>query len=210
MYPASAAGAQRCRRARTIIQQRYASARSRRCPSSDAERPAKRRRGDEVDARAIQPPPMRAPGSPGALMKPAAVHGRPALDAREARSHGRQLRAKRLLRPSDLGERRPRRLDPAATLPRAQLLPELEEFDFFHNADSEPPIPLSGDLEPLRRCSLASRPRRRASRRAPRVPPGEREPCIRQRRTRSSATTRTARRFPSSSTSRLAARDRGA
>ena len=33
---------------------------------------------------------------------------------------------------------------------RAQLLPELEELDFFHNADSEPPIPLSGDLAPLR------------------------------------------------------------
>ena len=74
-----------------------------------------------------------------------------ALDAREARSHGRQLRQSGYcVLPSfvsgDLDAWIRRR-----HLPRElSFYPNWKSSDFFHNADSEPPIPLSGDLEPLR------------------------------------------------------------
>ena len=74
-----------------------------------------------------------------------------ALDAREARSHGRQLRQSGYcvlpnLVSGDLDAWIRRR-----HLPRElSFYPNWKSSDFFHNADSEPPIPLSGDLEPLR------------------------------------------------------------
>ena len=77
-----------------------------------------------------------------------AVH---ALDARAARSHGRQLRQSGYcvlanLVSGDLDAWIRRR-----HLPRElSFYPNWKSSDFFHNADSEPPIPLSGDLEPLR------------------------------------------------------------
>ena len=73
------------------------------------------------------------------------------LDAREARSHGRQLRQSGYcvlpsLVSGDLDAWIRRR-----HLPRElSFYPNWKSSDFFHNADSEPPIPLSGDLEPLR------------------------------------------------------------
>ena len=109
-------------------------------PSSDAERPVKRRRGDEVDARDTAADEARPPSM--------AVR---ALDAREARSHGRQLRQSGYcvlptLVTGDLDAWIRRR-----HLPRElSFYPNWKSSDFFHNADSEPPIPLSGDLEPLR------------------------------------------------------------
>ena len=95
-------------------------------PSSDEERPAKRL----------------CAGAPSMAVR--------ALDAREARSHGRQLKQGGYcvlpnLVTGDLDawiRRRP--------LPRElSFYPNWKSSDFFHNADSEPPIPLSGDLEPL-------------------------------------------------------------
>ncbi len=74
-----------------------------------------------------------------------------ALDARETRSHGRQLRQSGYcvlpnLVTGDLDAWIRRR-----HLPRElSFYPNWKSSDFFHNADSEPPIPLSGDLEPLR------------------------------------------------------------
>ena len=109
-------------------------------PKSDAERPAKRRRGDEVDARDTAADEARPPSM--------AVRS---LDAREARSHGRQLRQSGYcvlpsLVSGDLDAWIRRR-----HLPRElSFYPNWKSSDFFHNADSEPPIPLSGDLEPLR------------------------------------------------------------
>jgi hypothetical protein len=109
-------------------------------PSSDAERPVKRRRGDEVDARDTAADEARPPSM--------AVRS---LDAREARSHGRHLRQSGYcvlpsLVSGDLDAWIRRR-----HLPRElSFYPNWKSSDFFHNADSEPPIPLSGDLEPLR------------------------------------------------------------
>ena len=110
-------------------------------PSSDAERPVKRRRGDEVDAR----------DTAADEARPAPSMAARSLDAREARSHGRQLRQSgycvlpRLVS-GDLDAWIRRR-----HLPRElSFYPNWKSSDFFHNADSEPPIPLSGDLEPLR------------------------------------------------------------
>ena len=74
-----------------------------------------------------------------------------ALDARDARSHGRQLKQSGYcvlpsLVTGDLDAWIRRR-----HLPRElSFYPNWKSSDFFHNADSEPPIPLSGDLEPLR------------------------------------------------------------
>ena len=74
-----------------------------------------------------------------------------ALDAREARSHGRKLKQSGYcvlpsLVTGDLDAWIRRR-----HLPRElSFYPNWKSSDFFHNADSEPPIPLSGDLEPLR------------------------------------------------------------
>ncbi len=108
-------------------------------PSSDEERPAKRCRGDEVDARDTAADEARPPSM--------AVR---ALDARAARSHGRQLRQSGYcvlanLVSGDLDAWIRRR-----HLPRElSFYPNWKSSDFFHNADSEPPIPLSGDLEPL-------------------------------------------------------------
>ena len=83
-------------------------------------------------------------------MRRRAVHGRrPSTPA--ARSHGRQLRQSGYcVLPSfvsgDLDAWIRRR-----HLPRElSFYPNWKSSDFFHNADSEPPIPLSGDLEPLR------------------------------------------------------------
>jgi hypothetical protein len=110
-------------------------------PSSDAERPAKRRRGDEVDARDTAADEARH--APSMAVR--------SLDAREARSHGRQLRQSGYcvlpsLVSGDLDAWIRRR-----HLPRElSFYPNWKSSDFFHNADSEPPIPLSGDLEPLR------------------------------------------------------------
>ncbi len=73
------------------------------------------------------------------------------LDAREARSHGRQLKQSGYcvlpsLVTGDLDAWIRRR-----HLPRElSFYPNWKSSDFFHNADSEPPIPLSGDLAPLR------------------------------------------------------------
>ena len=110
-------------------------------PSSDAERPAKRRRGDEVDARDTAADEARH--APSMAVR--------SLDAREARSHSRQLKQSGYcVLPSfvtgDLDAWIRRR-----HLPRElSFYPNWKSSDFFHNADSEPPIPLSGDLEPLR------------------------------------------------------------
>ena len=74
-----------------------------------------------------------------------------AVDSREARSHGRQLKQSGYcvlpsLVSGDLDAWIRRR-----HLPRElSFYPNWKSSDFFHNADSEPPIPLSGDLEPLR------------------------------------------------------------
>ena len=108
-------------------------------PSSDAERPVKRCRGDEVDARDTAADEARPPSM--------AVR---ALDAREARSHGRQLRQSGYcvlpsLVSGDLDAWIRRR-----HLPRElSFYPNWKSSDFFHNADSEPPIPLSGAKSPL-------------------------------------------------------------
>ena len=110
-------------------------------PSSDAERPAKRRRGDEVDARDTAADEARH--APSMAVR--------SLDAREARSHGRQLRQSGYcvlptLVSGDLDAWIRRR-----HLPRElSFYPNWKSSDFFHNADSEPPIPLSCDLAPLR------------------------------------------------------------
>ena len=110
-------------------------------PSSDEERPAKRRRGDEVDTRDTAADEARH--APSMAVR--------SLDAREARSHGRQLRQSgycvlpRLVS-GDLDAWIRRR-----HLPRElSFYPNWKSSDFFHNADSEPPIPLSGDLASLR------------------------------------------------------------
>ena len=125
-------------------------------PSSDAERPAKRRRGDDVDAQDTAAG-RGAAGEPSDPRAGAADEARPpsmavrALDAREARGHGRQLRQSGYcvlptLVSGDLDAWIRRR-----HLPRElSFYPNWKSSDFFHNADSEPPIPLSGDLEPLR------------------------------------------------------------
>ena len=117
-------------------------------PSSDAERPAKRRRGDEVDTQDT----AAGRGAVGAAdeARPPSMAVR-TLDSRAARSHGRQLRQSGYcVLPSlvsgtlDAWIRR-------RHLPRElSFYPNWKSSDFFHNADSEPPIPLSGDLEPLR------------------------------------------------------------
>jgi len=110
-------------------------------PSSDAERPAKRRRGDEVDARDTAADEARH--APSMAVR--------SLDAREARSQARQLKQSGYcvlpnLVSGDLDAWIRRR-----HLPRElSFYPNWKSSDFFHNADSEPPIPLSGDLEPLR------------------------------------------------------------
>ena len=110
-------------------------------PSNDAERPVKRRRGDEVDARDTAADEARQ--APSMAVR--------SLDAREARSHGRQLRQSgycvlQNLVSGDLDAWIRRR-----HLPRElSFYPNWKSSDFFHNADSEPPIPLSGDLAPLR------------------------------------------------------------
>ena len=110
-------------------------------PSSDAERPVKRRRGDEVEARDTAAD--EASFAPSMAVR--------SLDAREARSHGRQLKQSGYcvlpsLVSGDLDAWIRRR-----HLPRElSFYPNWKSSDFFHNADSEPPIPLSGDLEPLR------------------------------------------------------------
>ena len=123
---------------------------------SDEERPVKRRRGDEVDAQdtaagrgaAGEPSNPRAGADDEARPPSMAVR---ALDAREARSHCRQLRQSGYcvlpkLVTGDLDAWIRRR-----HLPRElSFYPNWKSSDFFHNADSEPPIPLSGDLEPLR------------------------------------------------------------
>ena len=100
---------------------------------SDEERPAKRLCADA--------PSMAAPSM--------AVR---TLDARGARSHGdRQLRQRGYcvlpgFVSGDLDAWIRRR-----HLPRElSFYPNWKSSDFFHNAESEPPIPLSGDLEPLR------------------------------------------------------------
>ena len=109
-------------------------------PSSDAERPAKRRRSDEVDARDTAADEARPPSM--------AVR---AVDSRAARCHSRQLKQSGYcvlpsLVSGDLDAWIRRR-----HLPRElSFYPNWKSSDFFHNADSEPPIPLSGDLEPLR------------------------------------------------------------
>ena len=107
---------------------------------SDAERPTKRRRDDVVDARDTAADEARPPSM--------AVRS---LDAREARSQARQLKQSGYcvlpnLVSGDLDAWIRRR-----HLPRElSFYPNWKSSDFFHNADSEPPIPLSGDLEPLR------------------------------------------------------------
>ena len=74
-----------------------------------------------------------------------------ALDARAARSYSRQLKQSGYcvlssLVTGDLDAWIRRR-----HLPRElSFYPNWKSSDFFHNAESEPPIPLSGDLEPLR------------------------------------------------------------
>ena len=109
-------------------------------PKSDAERPTKRRRDDVVDARDTAADEARPPSM--------AVRS---LDAREARSQARQLKQSGYcvlpnLVSGDLDAWIRRR-----HLPRElSFYPNWKSSDFFHNADSEPPIPLSGDLEPLR------------------------------------------------------------
>ena len=118
-------------------------------PSSDEERPAKRRRGEDVDAQDT----AAGRGAVGAAdeARHAPSMAVRSLDAREARSHGRQLRQSGYcvlptLVTGDLDAWIRRR-----HLPRElSFYPNWKSSDFFHNADSEPPIPLSGDLEPLR------------------------------------------------------------
>ena len=135
--------------ARTTIQQRHASARCAEA-SSDAERPAKRRRGNEVDAQDTAAGEARPPSM--------AVR---TLDAREARSHGRQLKQSGYCGPRRIGDRR---FGLIRGVRRASSFHPTEEFRFLPQRRFRAADPAQRRLEPLRRCSLASRPPRRASR----------------------------------------------